>query len=75
MDDLTQTDERMDEDDLSTQLESDFDDAVSFIDSDIAPFRAAATRFYLGEPFGDEEDGRSQVVMPVVRDTIRSMMP
>lgn len=66
---------RMDDDDLVTALKADVQDAVSFIDSDIAPYRAQATNFYHGRPFGDEEDGRSQVVMPVVRDTVRAMLP
>ena len=70
-----EADEGMTLDDLQAALQSDYEDAVSFIDSDIAPSRELATRFYQGLPFGDEEDGRSQVVMPVVRDTVRSTLP
>lgn len=68
-------DDRMTVEDLQTAIQSDFEDAVSFIDSDISPSRELASRFYHGQPFGDEEDGRSQVVMPVVRDTVRSTLP
>lgn len=49
--------------------------AENHIDDDIAPQRLAATRFYNGEPFGDEQDGRSQIVMTEVRDTVSQMMP
>jgi hypothetical protein len=37
--------------------------------------RQEASRYYNGEAFGDEQKGRSQIVMTTVRDTIRSMLP
>ena len=37
--------------------------------------REEASDYYRGEKFGDEEKGRSQLVMTVVRDTIRSTLP
>jgi len=37
--------------------------------------RAKATEYYRGDPFGDEEDGRSQVVSMDVRDTVQAIMP
>jgi len=39
------------------------------------PEREQAMAYYLGDPFGNEEDGRSQVVMTVVRDTVLAMLP
>lgn len=56
-------------------FKSEVRDAVAFIDSDIAPAREAATRYYNAEPFGDEEEGRSQYVSPVVRETVRATLP
>src|SRR5690606_20420705 len=50
-------------------------DAEDFIDSTVAPEREQATRYYNGEPFGNEEQGRSQVVMTEVRDVVLAMMP
>lgn len=50
-------------------------DAVDYIDSYIARDRERAEKFYRGEPFGNEEEGRSQVVMTEVRDVILAMMP
>lgn len=50
-------------------------DAEDFIDSMVAPEREEASRYYNGEPLGNEEDGRSQVVMTEVRDVVLSMMP
>ena len=37
--------------------------------------RVLASRYYSGAPFGDEVAGRSQLVMTVVRDTVRSVLP
>jgi hypothetical protein len=34
-----------------------------------------ATKYYRGEPFGNEEEGRSQVVSMDVRDTVQAIMP
>ena len=50
-------------------------DAEDYIDDEIAPQRRLATKFYRGDKFGNEEEGRSQVVMSEVRDTILAMMP
>jgi hypothetical protein len=51
------------------------DDASSWIESDIAPDRAKATRYYKGEKFGNEEEGRSQIVLTEVRDTVLQLLP
>ena len=37
--------------------------------------RITASQYYAGRPLGDETPGRSQIVMTVVRDTIRSTLP
>src|SRR5271166_4811825 len=50
-------------------------DAVQFMDAEISPSRATNTNFYLGKPFGNEEDGRSQVVLTDVRDSVLGIMP
>ena len=34
-----------------------------------------AGQYYKGEPFGNEEEGRSQVVSMDVRDTVQAIMP
>ena len=65
----------MDEDELQGIVGKEIDDAVDFIDNWISPVRATATKYYRGEPFGDEEEGRSQVVSMDVRDTVQAIMP
>ena len=37
--------------------------------------RITASQYYSGAPFGDEDKGRSRLVMTVVRDTIRATLP
>lgn len=64
-----------DEIDIQGIVSAEIDDAVSYIDSVISPERALATQYYRGEPFGNEEEGRSQVVSRDVRDTIQAMLP
>jgi hypothetical protein len=68
-------DDLMSEEELQGIVSSEIVDAISFIDEDIAPKRAQATEYYFGDPFGDEEQGRSQVVSMDVRDTIQGMLP
>src|SRR6056300_1524697 len=68
-------DTRMDDKELQTIVGSEIDDAIDFIDNWVSPNRAKATEYYRGEPFGDEEDGRSQVVSMDVRDTVQAIMP
>jgi hypothetical protein len=65
----------MSEEELQGVVSSEIVDAINFIDEDIAPMRAQATEYYLGEPFGNEEEGRSQVVSMDVRDTVQGMLP
>jgi len=67
--------EPMDESELQGIVASELEDAVSYIDSDVSPIRAKGTEYYRGDPFGNEEDGRSQVVAMEVRDTVSAMLP
>jgi len=65
-----QEDEVMSEEELQGVVSSEIYDAISFIDDDIGGNRALATEYYYGLPFGNEEDGRSQVVsMDATLDT------
>ena len=65
----------MPEEELQGIVGKEIDDAIDYIDNFISPQRAAATQYYRGEPFGNEEDGRSQVVSMDVRDTVQALMP
>ena len=49
--------------------------SVQFVDFELSPERAKATEYYLGKPFGNEEEGRSQVVLTEVRDAVNGIVP
>ena len=70
-----QEDEVMSEEQLQGVISAEINDAISFIDDDIGGNRALATEYYYGDPFGDEEEGRSQVVSMDVRDTVQGILP
>jgi len=65
----------MDDTELQGIVGGQIDDAIDFIDNWVSPIRATATQYYRGEPFGDEEQGRSQVVSMDVRDTVQAIIP
>lgn len=64
----------MTDDELLTALEREEEDATSF-SSDIADERAKLMEYYLGEPFGNETDDRSQVISTDVLDGVEGMLP
>jgi hypothetical protein len=64
-----------DEVSLQSILKSEYDDASDYVDTVIAPLRVAAQQYYQGAPFGDEEDGRSQIVLRITADTVDAIMP
>lgn len=49
--------------------------AVGLPTSTVSRDRERAMRYFLGEKFGNEQEGRSQVVMTEVRDVIMAMLP
>ena len=61
--------------DIQAFISAAVTDAVDYIDEEVAPDREQALRFYRGEPFGDEEQGRSQYVSRDVHDTIKAILP
>lgn len=50
-------------------------DAIHYVDQELSPQRSLAEEYYFGRPFGNEEEGRSKVVLTVLRDTVLQMMP
>ena len=73
-DEITFT-EGMSDEEAQGILALDLQDAIDFCDNVISPARAEAEKFYLGDEFGNEEEGRSQVISTDVRDTIQGILP
>ena len=67
--------DRLSDEDVQGILTTELNDAIDFIDNTISPARAEAEKMYLGDPLGNEEEGRSQVISMDVRDTIEGMLP
>ena len=66
---------KMSDDEILAIVDSEVEESSSFIDSEVSTQRKTAIEYFYGEPFGNEEDGRSQVVITDVQDTIMWMMP
>lgn len=72
---LVDSPNEMGDDEFNGIITSEVDDAIDYIDNSISQDRNIASEYYRGEPFGDEEDGRSQVISMDVRDTVQSILP
>ena len=50
-------------------------EAAAYVDEELSPDRDKAGKYYRGDLFGDEEEGRSKVVSRDVADTVRAILP
>lgn len=66
---------RMTESELKSILSSEIADSLAHLGGELSEQRRKALRYYLGEPFGDEQEGRSKVVSTDVSDTIEWILP
>jgi len=66
---------KMTEDELVSQLNSEIQGATGYANTELSNQREDAMKYYLGEPFGNEIDGRSEIVTTDVRDTVEYIMP
>ena len=67
--------EKFTDEELLSQIDNEENIAYGINDSQLSAERAEAIQYYLGEPFGNEQEGRSQVVSYDVQDTIESALP
>lgn len=56
-------------------VSSEIKASLGYIGSDITEQRQKSLEYYFGEPFGNEQEGRSQVVSTDVSDVIESILP
>ena len=66
---------KMDDKDFQSLINDHMVDAVNYYDTEYSMDRAETLDYYLGEPFGNEVENRSQVVATEVSDTIEYIMP
>jgi len=66
---------KMDETEFQAILQNEVNSSLGYQDSEYTEHRLKALDYYYGEKFGNEVDGRSQVVATEVSDTIEFIMP
>lgn len=65
----------MSPEDVKTALRMLAQSAETYCDQELAPDRVEAIKRYKGEKYGNEQEGRSQIVMTTVRDTVLATEP
>ena len=65
----------MEDNELRSIVENEIRTSIGFLGGELSEDRRKAMQYYLGDPFGNEIEGRSGVVSTDVQDTIESMMP
>ena len=66
---------RMRDTELLAICEAEIDAASGWSSGELSNERATAMEYYLGEPYGDEKEGRSQIVTREVLDTVEWILP
>lgn len=66
---------RRSDDELLATIEAEEQTAINWASGPLAEERAEALRRYNVEPYGNEVDGRSQVVSSDIRDAVEGVMP
>lgn len=66
---------RLTDDEIQNTITNAVREAVDFVESEIAPDRIRAQKYFDGKSAVDFEEGRSKVVATKVRDTIRAIKP
>ena len=60
---------------LLALISQEISSSLGFYDSDLSTQRKDALKYYLGEPLGNEEEGRSSVVSQDILEVVESMLP
>jgi hypothetical protein len=67
--------QKMDDGTFQENFTAMMQDAVQYTDDELSPIRATATDLYMGRPFGNEKEGRSQAILTEVRDGVQAVLP
>jgi len=66
---------KMTEDELVAHLNNEIEASTGNFNTELSAQREENMEYYLGEKFGNEIDGRSEIVTTDVRDTVEYIMP
>jgi hypothetical protein len=65
----------MDDGKLKAILENEIDNAIGYLDTETTQARTQALEYYLRQPYGNEVEGRSQIVTGEVAEAIDGALP
>ena len=65
----------MNKNQLKNAIRNEIDNALGYIESDTTSERRAALKAYLREPYGNEQEGRSQIVTGEVAEAVDGALP
>ncbi len=65
----------MDEGRLKAIVSSEIDDAIGYLDTETTEERALSMDYYLRNPYGNEVEGRSQIVTGEVAEAVDGALP
>lgn len=65
----------LDQEEVLSYVQSFLNDAMDYNTSELSELRAQALKYYLGEPFGNEQAGKSKVVTRDIQETVDWIMP
>jgi hypothetical protein len=65
----------MEQNDLKSILQAEIDDAIGYIESETVEQRKQALEAYLRQPYGNEVEGKSQIVTGEVAEAIDGALP
>jgi len=66
---------KMDEGQIKSIVESEIDDSIGYIETETVEERRKALDYYLRNPYGNEVEGRSQIVTGEVAEAIDGALP
>jgi hypothetical protein len=64
-----------DDNKLKSILDSEIDDAIGYLETETTDERQKALEYYLGEPYGNEVEGKSQIVTREVAEAVDGALP
>ena len=64
-----------DENKLKSILDSEIDDAIGYLETETTDERQKALEYYLGEPYGNEVEGKSQIITREVAEAVDGALP
>lgn len=65
----------MDINKLKSIIESEIDDSIGYVETDTVAERQQALEYYLREPYGNEVEGKSQIVTGEVAEVVDGALP